>query len=101
MFQTLLQMYPIHVYEDIQALSNQKFSSWILIPKITTQLIEEDMQLTMEEAMKVLEESFDFGNTLFADVDEDELEDWLAQRNEASMKGKEKEVTGDKWVSLD
>ena len=94
-------MYPIHVYEDIQALSNRKFSSWILIPEITTQLIEEDMQLTMEEAMKVLEESFDFGNTLFADVDEDELEDWLAQRNEASMKGKEKEVTGDKWVSLD
>ena len=101
MFQTLLQMYPIHVYEDIQALSNRKFSSWVLIPEITTQLIEEDMALTTEEAMKVLEESFDYGNTLFADVDEEELEDWLVQRNEASAKGKAKEVTGDKWVSLD
>jgi len=101
MFQTLLQMYPIHVYEDIQTLSNRRFSSWVLIPEITTQLIEEDMQLTTEEVMKVLEESFDYGNTLFADVDEEELEDWLVQRNEASMKGKEKEVTGDKWVSLE
>ena len=101
MFKTLLQMYPIHIYEDIQALSNRKFSSWILIPEITTQLIEEDMQLTKEEAMKVLEESFDYGNTLFADVDEEELENWLVQRNEASMKGKEKEVPGDMWVSIE
>ena len=100
MFQTLLQMYPIHVYEDIQALSNRKFSSWVLIPEIMTQLIEEDMELTTEEAMKVLEESFDYGNTLFADVDKEELEDWLVQQNEASTKGKAKEVTGDKWVSL-
>ena len=101
MFQTLLQMYPIHVYEDIQALPNQKFSSWVLIPEITTQLIEDNMQLTMEEAMKVLEESFDYRNTLFADVDKEELEDWLVQCNEASMKGKEKAITGDTWVSVE
>jgi len=100
MFQTLLQMYPIHVYKDIQALPNRKFSSWVLIPEITTQLIEDDMQLTTEEAMKVLEESFDYRNTLFADVDEEELEDWLVQHNEASMKGKEKAITGDTWVSV-
>ena len=83
MFQTLLQMYPVHIYEDIQGFSNWRFSSWVLIPEITTQLIEEDMQLTKEEVMKVLEEHFDYGNTLFADVDKEELKNWLVlQHNE-------------------
>ncbi|KAJ7097631.1 hypothetical protein C8R44DRAFT_811825 [Mycena epipterygia] len=59
-------------YDDSSNLiSPKQFTKYVLIPHVATALISEDLEISFEDALKVLDASADYGCHANADLPED------------------------------
>lgn len=72
-------------FESIKPLTHDIFLREVLVPEVTVHLIQEDLSLSREEAMHVLQESHHFGNILHpTDDDSSHVEDAARRAMELS-----------------
>jgi hypothetical protein len=61
----LQELFPVSEHEDIHGVPNLQFLSWVLLPEVVIELIKEDLDVSAMKAVKILEDSFAYGNEMF------------------------------------